>query len=107
MVTHQLAAVSDPTTARRTLARVTAACGTTTLVLVLGVSLLNDYQSVPFTSGADRIVVFFRSIDDSVGAASSFATAVGLIAMLWFAVGLALLLRPYDGVVPWRSAFLA
>jgi hypothetical protein len=27
--------------------------------------------------------------------------------MLWFSRGLALLLRPYDGNLPWRSAFLA
>jgi hypothetical protein len=27
----------------------------------------------------------------------------GLIAMLWFTLGLALLLRPYDGELPWRS----
>jgi hypothetical protein len=31
----------------------------------------------------------------------------GLGAMLWFSLGLALLLRPYDGNLPWRSAFLA
>lgn len=50
---------------------------------------------------------FFRSIDDRFGALSSFATAVGLIAMLWFCLGLALLLRRYDDVLPWRSTFLA
>ena len=52
-------------------------------------------------------MTFFRSIDDTFGALSSFATAVGLIAMLWFSLGLALLLRRYDGPLPWRSAFLA
>ena len=33
--------------------------------------------------------------------------AVGLIAMLWFTLGLALLLRRYEGELPWRSLFLA
>lgn len=105
MVTQQLSVPSS--TARRTLSRVTAMCGITTLVLVLGTSLANNYQSVPFTSDAAQIVTFFRSIDDTFGAASSFFTAVGLIAMLWFTLGLALVLRPHDGELPWRSAFLA
>jgi hypothetical protein len=97
----------DSSTQRRTLARVTGVAGLTTLVVVLGASLINDYQSASFTSDADEAVSFFRSIDDSLGAFSSFATAVGLIAMLWFAIGLALLLRRYEGELPWRSAFLA
>ncbi|MFJ9087650.1 hypothetical protein ACIRL3_35110 [Streptomyces sp. NPDC102384] len=97
----------DSTAPRRTLARITGATGLITLVVVLGSSLANDYQSAPFTSDADEAVTFFRSIDDTFGAFSSFATAVGLIAMLWFSLGLALLLRRYEGELPWRSAFLA
>jgi hypothetical protein len=104
MVTQQLI---EPTTTRPTLARITGACGLTTLVLVLGASLANDYQSIPFTADADETVTFFQSIDDSVGATSSFLTAVGLVAMLWFSLGLALLLRRYDDDPPWRTAFLA
>ena len=97
----------DSTHARTTLARVTGVAGLVTLVVVLGASLANNYQSASFTSDADQAVTFFRSIDDAFGAFSSFATAVGLIAMLWFALGLALLLRAYDGPLPWRSTFLA
>jgi hypothetical protein len=104
MVVQQL---SGTRTQRRTLARVTGAAGITTLVLVLGTSLANDYQSAAFSSDAQQAVAFFRSIDDAFGAVSSFLTAVGLIAMLWFTIGLALLLRRYDGDPPWRSAFLA
>jgi hypothetical protein len=107
MATQQLSAPGVASDTRRTLARVTAWAGITTLVLVLGASMVNDYQSVPFTSDSDQIVTFFRSIDDTLGAASAFLTAVGLIAMLWFTLGLALLLRPYDGDLPWRSVFLA
>jgi hypothetical protein len=97
----------DSSTQRLTLARVTGVAGLVTLVVVLGSSLANNYQSASFTSDADETVTFFRSIDDTFGAFSSFATAVGLIAMLWFALGLALLLMRYDGPLPWRSAFLA
>jgi hypothetical protein len=96
-----------PLQQRRNLARITGAAGLVSLVVVLGTSLANDYQSAPFDSSAGEAVEFFRSIDDAFGAFSSFATAVGLIAMLWFTLGLALLLRRYEGELPWRSAFLA
>lgn len=99
--------VDDTTHQRRILARITGVAGLATIVVVLGASIANDYQSAPFTSNADETVTFFQSIDDSFGAFSSFATAVGLIAMLWFSLGLALLLRRYDGELPWRSTFLA
>jgi len=104
MVTQQLV---EPTTTHRTLARITGVCGLTTLVLVLGASLANDYQGIAFTADAAETVTFFRSLDDSVGATSSFLTAVGLVAMLWFTLGLALLLRRYDDDPPWRTTFLA
>ncbi len=92
---------------RRNLARITGAAGLLTLVVVLGTSLANDYQSAAMDSDAAETVEFFRSLDDTFGALSSFATAVGLIAMLWFTLGLALLLRRYEGELPWRSVFLA
>lgn len=104
MVTQQSSASR---TQRQALARVTGAGGLTTLVVVLGTSLANGYQNAAFTSDAEQTVAFFRSIDDAFGSLSSFLTAVGLIAMLWFAIGLALLLRRYEGALPWRSAFLA
>lgn len=97
----------DAAVERRTLARVTGAAGLITVVIVLGSSLANDYQSAAFDSDAHETVTFFRSIDDTFGGLSSFGTAVGLIAMLWFSLGLALLLRRYDGPLAWRSAFLA
>jgi hypothetical protein len=97
----------QPSQQRRTLARITGAAGLVTLVVVLGSSLANDYQSAAFDSSAEESVAFFRSLDDSFGAISSFATSVGLIAMLWFTLGLGLLLRRYEGELPWRSVFLA
>ncbi len=109
MATDQLPyhATQQRITPTRTLARVTGTAGIVTLLLVLGASLANNYQGAPFTSDADQAVAFFRTLDDSFGAFSSFVTSVGLIAMLWFGIGLALLLRPFDGEVPRRSAFLA
>lgn len=59
------------------------------------------------TEATPAIVGFFQSLDDRLGWLMSYATAVGLIACLWFAIGLALVLRPHERGVPWRSAFLA
>ena len=105
-LTHSRYAATS-TQQRRQLARITGAAGLVTLVVVLGTSLANDYQSAAMDSDADETVAFFRSLDDTFGAFSSFATAIGLVALLWFTLGLALLLRRYDGELPWRSAFLA
>ncbi len=99
--------MDDTTHQRRTLARITGSAGLVSIVVVLGSSMANDYQSASFSSSSAETVTSFRSIDDAFGAFSSFATAVGLIAMLWFALGLAMLLRRYDGELPWRSVFLA
>lgn len=104
MITQQL---SDTSAQRRNLARITGAAGIIAFVVVLSTSLANGYQSAEFTSDAEQATAFFRSLDDWFGAFSAFLTSVGLIAMMWFAIGLALLLRRYDSELPWRSSFLA
>lgn len=104
MITQQL---SDPSAQRRNLARITGAAGIIAFGVVLGTSLANGYQSAEFTSDAEQVTSFFRSLDDWFGAFSAFLTSIGLIAMMWFAIGLALLLRRYDSELPWRSSFLA
>jgi hypothetical protein len=91
----------------RTLSRVTGAAGLVTLVAVVGTSLVDGYQNQSMTEAAPAILSFFRSLDDRVGWLMSYATSVGLIACLWFAIGLALILRCSERGVPWRSAFLA
>jgi hypothetical protein len=89
------------------LGRVTGAAGVATLLAVVGASLVNGYQNQSMTEGTPAIVAFFQSLDDGLGWLMSYATIVGLIACLWFAIGLALVLRPHERGVPWRSAFLA
>jgi hypothetical protein len=90
-----------------TLSRITGTSGVGTLVVVLGSSLLNGYQNQPFTESPAKIIPFFRSIDDRVGWASSWGTSVGLIALLFFMVGLAMILRQHERGLPWRTTFLA
>lgn len=91
---------------RRKLARVTGSLGLATIVTVLGPSIVNDYASIPFDAGANETVAFFRSLDDAMGWAGSYVTILGLMAMLFFTLGLAMLLRRYEGALPWCSVFL-
>jgi hypothetical protein len=100
-------AIPDQRSGLVTLARVTGAAGLVTLLTVVGSSLADGYQHQSMTEATPAILSFFRSLDDRVGWLMSYATSVGLIACLWFAIGLALTLRPYERGVPWRSAFLA
>ncbi len=50
--THTVASTQQ----RRNLARITGAAGLVTLVVVLGTSLANDYQSAAIDSNADETV---------------------------------------------------
>jgi hypothetical protein len=52
-LTHMPHAV-DSTQQRRTLARITGAAGLTTVVVVLGGSIANDYQGASFTATPAR-----------------------------------------------------
>ena len=100
-------AIPDQRSGLVTLARVTGAAGLVTLLTVVGSSLADGYEHQSMTEATPAILSFFRSLDDRVGWLMSYAASVGLIACLWFAIGLALTLRPYERGVPWRSAFLA
>lgn len=97
----------DGRSGRVSLCRVTGAAGLVTLLAVVGASLVDGYQNQSMTEAAPAILTFFRSLDDRAGWLMSYATSVGLIACLWFAIGLAFTLRPHERGVPWRSAFLA
>jgi len=90
----------DGRSGRGTLSRVTGAAGLVTLLAVVGASLVDGYQNQSMTAAAPAILSFFRSLDDRLGWLMSYVTSVGLIACLWFAIGLALTLRPR----PSRSA---
>jgi hypothetical protein len=90
-----------------TLGRVTGAAGIVGVAVVIGASLADGYQNQTMTEATPAIVGFFRSLDDRTGWLTSYATSVGLIACLWFTIGLALALRPHERGLPWRSVFLA
>lgn len=89
------------------LGRATGVAGILTVVVVIGASLVEGYENQSMTATSPAILRFFRSLDDRLGWLMSYVTIVGLIACLWFAIGLALCLRQHERGVPWRSAFLA
>jgi hypothetical protein len=69
---------------------------------LIGASLVDGYQNQSMTESAPAVVSFFRSLDDRIGWLMSYATSIGLLACLWFAIGLALILRTREPGVPWR-----
>jgi hypothetical protein len=89
------------------ISRISGAAGLVTLLAVVGTAIADGYQSQSMSEGTPAIVAFFRSLDDGRGWLFSYAAIVGLLAALWFAIGLALVLRPAERGIPWRSAFLA
>jgi hypothetical protein len=108
-LTHSSTTELAPAEAHRdlvTINRVAGVAGLITVVVLLGTSLLNGYQNQGFTEGPDKVVAFFQSVDDRFGWASSWATSIGLMTMLFFTVGLALVLRAHERGLPWRTTFL-
>ena len=94
------------TTATRELGRVTGICGLTTVAILFGTSLAEGYEQPSMISTSAQATPFLRSLDGSSESLSYFLTVIGLLTWAWFAVGLGLLLRRYEGDPPWRSAFV-
>lgn len=92
---------------RLTLARIAGACGLFATLTLNILALALGLESVPVGAEADEIVAFLQSIDTPFGRFCEVANLVALIALMCFATGLALLLRRYEGSLPWRSAFMA
>ena len=77
------------------------------MVTVVGASLADGYENQSMTESHPGDPELFPVARRPAGWLTSYVTAVGLIACLWYAIGLALTLRRYERGVPWRSAFLA
>ena len=88
----------------RTLHRATGVAGLLGPVLVLGPISAASGQEPGFTGGAAAVLAFFRSTATPAHSLGAAVVAGGLVALLWFAVGLGLLLARAEGPPPWRSA---
>ena len=88
----------------RALARVTGGAGLATLGLVFVPALANSGPEPGFDGGADDILSFFRSTGSAWDEFGAFSTTVGIIALLWFTLGLSTLLRDSEPEPHWRTS---
>ncbi len=74
------------------------------MVLIFVPALTQSGLEPAFDGSGAEIVAYLRSIHTPLGEFGSFVMTVGLIAFLWFIIGLSMLLRDAEGDPPWRSA---
>lgn len=60
-----------------------------------------------FDGEADAVLAYFRGTSSTLAGFGSYLVVVGIVAMIWFAIGLALLLGRAEGRPPWRSSVAA
>ncbi|HEX3199523.1 MAG TPA: hypothetical protein VHR39_18415 [Propionibacteriaceae bacterium] len=60
-----------------------------------------------FDGTADEVLAYFRATSSALAGFGSYLVVVGMVAMIWFAIGLALLLGRAEGRPPWRSSVAA
>jgi hypothetical protein len=91
----------------RQLSRATGVAGLLAPVLILGPISAASGQEPGFTGTAAQVRALFLSTYGPGPAFGSALATVGLVTILWFAVGLALLLARAEGAPAWRSAVAA
>jgi hypothetical protein len=89
--------------ADRQLRRGTGLAGLAALPLIFIPGIAGSSQEPGFTGTADQVGDFFRSVDTTMGSLGSFASTLGVMAFLWFAIGLSLHLRAAEVDPRWRS----
>jgi hypothetical protein len=86
------------------LARTTGIVGLVAVVLlftpIIAISTLGEPA---FDGSRDEVAAFFRAADTPWVTAGGATVAIGMLAFLWFAVGLSTLLRRIEGEPAWRS----
>ncbi|MFT4165520.1 MAG: hypothetical protein QM650_09790 [Microlunatus sp.] len=90
----------------RRLSRLTGVAGLAGTVLVLGPISAASGQEPGFTGDAAVVQAFFASTVGPGFEVGQALTAIGLVVLLWFSTGLAMLLTRAEGVPPWRSVLL-
>jgi hypothetical protein len=87
-----------------TLARATGVTAIVAVVLLFGpIIALSSAGEPPFDATQDEAATFFRNADVAWADAAEAIAAVGMLAVLWFVVGLTTLLRRVEGEPAWRS----
>ena len=85
------------------LGRVTGLAGLAATVLIF-VAVVGTRDEPSFTAAAAEFLAYYGSPDTVAAPFRSFVFTVGLVAFVWFVVGLSVLLRRAEGEAAWRSA---
>lgn len=87
-----------------TLARTTGATALIAVVLLFGpIIAISTVGEPPFDATREEAAEFFRNADVAWVQAAEATAAIGMLAFLWFVVGLTTLLRRVEGEPAWRS----
>jgi hypothetical protein len=86
------------------LARITAVIGLSSFVLLFGTIIpLAAVGEPPFTASNDEARAYFANVSVGWPQTATALSSVAGIGILWFMVGLSLMLRRAEGDPPWRS----
>ena len=87
------------------LSRTTGLLGLASFVLIfVPIVAISTVGEPPFTATADEAQAFFRSSSQGWVQIAQAVTVLAGIGLIWFVVGLALLLGRAEGSPPWRAA---
>src|SRR5215211_678413 len=110
---ERITAASDADTAEaarwQQLSRVTGIAGLVVFALTVAfiVAMSVSGKEPAFDGTADEVLAYFRATSSTLARFGSYLVVVGMVAMVWFAIGLALLLWRVEGRPPWRSSAAA
>ena len=90
----------------RRLSRFTGLAGLVGTVLILGPIGAASGQEPGFTGNAAAVQAFFAATVGPGFEVGQALTAIGLVVLLWFTTGLAILLARAEGIPPWRSVLV-
>ena len=97
---------SVPTTGDRwrSLARMTGVVGLVSVVVLFGpIIAISTVGEPPFDATSEEAAEFFGKLDVGWAHAAEAGASLGMLAFLWFVVGLTTLLRRVEGEPAWRS----
>jgi len=87
----------------RQLTRMTGIAGLAVFVLTAAwivTTSVSGAREPAFDGDADAVLAFFRATGSTLAGFGSYLVVVAMVALIWFAIGLALLLGRADGVCP-------
>lgn len=64
-------------------------------------------QEPTFDDEPEAVLAYLRATSSTLAGFGSYLMVVGMVVMIWFAIGLALLLGRAEGRPPWRSSVAA